>query len=59
MAITMYAAEPDSLSSQSKPWFVSEANLPEGFPAAGPVDEVDCQNISAASSGPCAVRLWY
>ena len=40
MAITMYAAEPDSSSSQSKPWFVSEANLPEGFPAAGPVDEV-------------------
>ena len=36
----MYAADTDSSSSQSKPWFVSEANLPEGFPAAGPVDEV-------------------
>ena len=40
MAITMYAADTDPSSSQSKPWFVSEANLPEGFPAAGPVDEV-------------------
>ena len=37
----MHAAETDSPSSQSKPWFVSEANLPEGFPAAGPIDEVD------------------
>ena len=36
----MYAADTDSPASQSKPWFVSEANLPEGFPAAGPVDEV-------------------
>ena len=38
--ISMYAADTDSPASQNKPWFVSEANLPEGFPAAGPVDEV-------------------
>ncbi|MCK4616560.1 MAG: hypothetical protein KAT50_06775, partial [Pirellulales bacterium] len=40
LGISMYAADTDSPASQSKPWFVSEANLPEGFPAAGPVDEV-------------------
>ena len=32
------AAEP--AASNDKPWFVSEANLPQGYPAAGPVDEV-------------------
>ena len=58
MAISMHAAETDSPSSQSKPWFVSEANLPEGFPAAGPVDEVIVKTYPA-SFGPCAVRLWY
>ena len=40
IGVSMHAAETDSPSSQSKPWFVSEANLPEGFPAAGPIDEV-------------------
>ncbi len=33
------AAEPAANANQ-KPWLVSEANLPEGYPAAGPVDEV-------------------
>jgi hypothetical protein len=33
------AAEPTA-SDTDKPWLVSEANLPEGYPAAGPVDEV-------------------
>jgi effector-binding domain-containing protein len=33
------AAEP-AANANPKPWLVSEANLPEGYPAAGPVDEV-------------------
>ena len=34
------AAEP-AANATEKPWLVSEANLPQGYPAAGPVDEVD------------------
>jgi hypothetical protein len=35
------AADPtDDAAGQAKPWLVSEANLPAGFPAAGPVNEV-------------------
>ena len=33
------AAEP-ATTANDKPWLVSEANLPQGYPAAGPVDEV-------------------
>lgn len=35
------AAEPvDTETNHAKPWLVSEANLPTGFPTAGPVNEV-------------------
>ena len=36
-SLTTTAAEPQT---KGTPWLVSEANLPQGYPAAGPVDEV-------------------
>lgn len=36
-SLTTAAAEPQT---KGTPWLVSEANLPQGYPAAGPVDEV-------------------
>ena len=53
----MYAADTDSPASQSKPWFVSEANLPEGFPAAGPVDEVIVKHIRSIVWHVCSQTL--
>ena len=65
LGISMYAADTDSQASQSKPWFVSEANLPEGFPAAGPVDEVIVKTYPQhrlarvqSDSGPGQWTLW-